>query len=85
MRQKKVENRASNFFIKIIIIMARCYFCGKTTQFGHNVSHAGNRTPRKFKANIKRVRAIIQVNGTKIKKRLNVCTTCVKMGKHIGM
>jgi large subunit ribosomal protein L28 len=61
--------------------MARCFFCGKTTSFGHNVSHAGNRTQRKFKANIKRVRAI--VNGEK--KRVKVCTTCIKMGRHIGL
>ncbi|GBD04204.1 50S ribosomal protein L28 [bacterium HR19] len=61
--------------------MARCFFCGKTTNFGHNVSHAGNRTQRKFKANIKRVRAI--VNGEK--KGVKVCTTCIKMGRHIGL
>lgn len=59
--------------------MARCFFCGKTTMFGNNVSHAGNRTSRKFKANIKNVR--LQVNGRE--KRVKVCTKCIKMGKHL--
>lgn len=48
--------------------------------FGNNVSHAGNRTTRKFKANIKKVR--ISLDG-KLKK-IKVCTKCIKMGKHVN-
>lgn len=64
----------------IIADMARCFFCGKKTMFGNNVSHAGNRTTRKFKANIKKVR--ISLDG-KLKK-IKVCTKCIKMGKHVN-
>lgn len=59
--------------------MARCFFCGKTTSFGNNVSHAGNRTKRKFKANIKKVKVFSNEREMKIK----ICTTCIKMGKHL--
>ena len=36
--------------------MAKCDVCGKTPQFGHNVSHSNRRTKRQFKPNIQRVK-----------------------------
>jgi large subunit ribosomal protein L28 len=58
--------------------MARvCEICGKKPMAGNNVSHANNRTPRRFMPNLQRVRAI--VNGSV--RRMTVCTNCIKSGK----
>ena len=55
----------------------KCDFCGKSAQLGNNVSHANNRTRRKFKPNLQRVRAM--VNGAP--KKVRVCTDCIKGGR----
>ena len=55
----------------------RCEICGKGPAFGRNVSHAHNVTPRRFQANIQRVRAV--VNGGV--KRLRVCTRCIRSNR----
>lgn len=54
--------------------MAKCDICGKGPQFGHNVSHALNRTKRQFKPNIQK-RTVIIGNT---KRRLNVCAKCLR-------
>ncbi|RKY55335.1 MAG: 50S ribosomal protein L28 [Candidatus Neomarinimicrobiota bacterium] len=51
-----------------------CDICGKKPQYGNNVSHANNRTRRRWEPNLQRVR--VNVNGTV--KRLRVCTQCIK-------
>jgi len=55
----------------------RCDICAKGSQTGHRVSHAKNRTKRRFKPNLKTLRT--KVNGKK--KKLTVCTKCLKMVK----
>jgi len=55
----------------------KCEICGKGPQFGHRISHSGNRTPRKFGVNLQRIRA--RLNGTV--RRIRVCTRCLKAGK----
>lgn len=55
----------------------RCEICGKGPQFGNNVSHANNRTRRRFDPNLQSVRALI--NGAA--QRIKVCTRCLKAGK----
>ena len=55
----------------------RCEICGKGPAFGRNVSHAHNVTPRRFQANIQRVRAV--VNGGI--KRIRVCTRCIRSNR----
>ena len=55
----------------------KCDICGKSVRFGHNVSHAHNKTKRKWRPNIQRARVII--NGAP--KRVNVCTKCLRSGK----
>ncbi|HYE71848.1 MAG TPA: 50S ribosomal protein L28 [Blastocatellia bacterium] len=55
----------------------RCEVCGKGPQFGNNVSHANNKTKRRFEPNLQSVRAL--VNGAA--QRLRVCTRCLKAGK----
>jgi len=55
----------------------RCAVCGKGPRFGNRVSHANNRTKRRFNPNLQRVRAIIDGAVQHIK----VCTQCIKAGK----
>ena len=56
--------------------MARvCQVCGKRPQTGMNVSHAHNRTKRRWLPNLQRVR-VLQDDGTV--KRMRVCTQCIK-------
>lgn len=56
--------------------MAKCNICGKSAQFGHNVSHSNRKTNTLWKANVKSVR--VKVNGGN--KRMYVCTSCLKSG-----
>ena len=56
---------------------AKCELCGKGPQFGNNVSHANNKTRRRWNANLQSVRAKI-AGGSQ---RMSVCTSCIKGGK----
>jgi len=56
----------------------RCDICGKGPQFGNNVSHANNKTRRRFNPNLQPVRAQLPGGGNG---RLKVCTKCIKSGK----
>ena len=55
----------------------KCEICGKRPSVGNNVSHANNRTKRRWLPNVQKVRAV--VNGQV--KRIRVCTKCLKAGK----
>lgn len=52
----------------------KCDICGKTPQFGHNVSHSKRHTNRKWMPNVHPTR--ITINGKA--KRLNLCTRCLR-------
>ena len=52
----------------------KCDVCGKTTQFGRNVSFSKRRTNRRFKPNVQSRRIV--VDG--VSKRINVCTSCLR-------
>jgi large subunit ribosomal protein L28 len=54
-----------------------CDICGKGPGFGNRISHSHRRTPRRWNPNIQVVR--VTVDGTR--KRLRVCTSCIKAGK----
>jgi large subunit ribosomal protein L28 len=56
---------------------SKCELCGKTVLFGHNVSHANNKTRKISFSNIQKVRTLVAGRV----KRVNVCTTCIKGGK----
>jgi len=56
----------------------RCEVCGKSPQFGNNVSHANNRTRRRFNPNLQSIRVALPQGGSSRKK---VCTSCIKAGK----
>ncbi|MBI5575844.1 MAG: 50S ribosomal protein L28 [Deltaproteobacteria bacterium] len=57
--------------------MAKCAICGKGPNFGHNVSHANNRTRKIWKPNIQRVKT---VSGGTVR-HISVCTNCIKSGR----
>jgi len=57
--------------------MAKCDVCGKGTVAGNTASHSNIKNKRVWKANIQTVR--VDANGTK--KKLNVCTSCLRSGK----
>ncbi|MFH1058012.1 MAG: 50S ribosomal protein L28 [Pseudomonadota bacterium] len=56
-----------------------CEICGKRPQVGFNVSHAHNKTKRRFNPNLQRVRSL--ENGQV--RRIRVCTRCLRSGKVI--
>ncbi len=54
-----------------------CELCGKGPVYGNRVSHAHNVTKRRWNPNLQRVHAVIK--GAR--KRLRVCTACIRSGK----
>ena len=58
--------------------MARvCEICGKRPITGHNISHANNKTPRRWYPNLQSARVV--VNG--VVRRIRVCTQCIKSNR----
>ncbi len=57
--------------------MAKCAICGKSAQFGKQISHSHRRSNKMWKPNLKKVR--VNMDGTH--KRIYVCTNCLKSGK----
>lgn len=56
--------------------MARvCESCGKGPMVGNRVSHANNRTKRRFEVNLRSVRAKQPSGGAR---RMRVCTGCLR-------
>jgi large subunit ribosomal protein L28 len=62
-----------------LTMAAVCDICGKGPGFGKSVSHSHRRTSRRWDPNIQTVHAVTHPGGNK--KRLNVCTSCLKAGK----
>jgi large subunit ribosomal protein L28 len=58
---------------------AVCDVCAKGPGFGKSVSHSHRRTSRRWNPNIQTVRAVDRPGGNK--RRINVCTSCLKAGK----
>ncbi len=58
---------------------AVCDVCGKRPGFGKSVSHSHRRTSRRWNPNIQTVHA--KVLGSSNRKRMSVCTSCLKAGK----
>ena len=54
-----------------------CQVTGKRPVVGNNVSHANNKTKRRFEPNLQRVK--VQVNGGT--KYMRVCTRCIRSRK----
>jgi len=59
--------------------MARvCYVCEKRPRFGNNVSHANNKTRRRWLPNLRRVHIVTEAGP---RKHVRVCTRCLSAGK----
>jgi large subunit ribosomal protein L28 len=52
--------------------------CGKGPATGNNVSHAHNKTRRRWLPNLQTVKIVDEV-GTR--RRVRVCTSCISAGK----
>ena len=60
--------------------MARiCDVCGKGPTYGNTVSHANNKTARRWFPNLQAVRALVDGQT----KRLRVCAACIKSNRVI--
>jgi large subunit ribosomal protein L28 len=57
--------------------MRQCAICGKQPSVGNNVSHANNKTKRRWEPNLQEVRA--KIGGGVM--RIRVCTRCIRSGK----
>ncbi len=53
-----------------------CEICGKRPQTGYNVSHAHNKTKKRWYPNLQKVRTVSKGQT----RRLRVCTSCIKTG-----
>jgi large subunit ribosomal protein L28 len=53
-----------------------CEICGKKPVVGNNVSHAHNKTKRRWYPNLQTVK--VSINGQT--KKLKVCTRCLRSG-----
>lgn len=54
-----------------------CQLCGKRSKSGNKVSHSHKKTRRVWKPNIQRL--LVDMKGER--KRIGVCTNCIKSGK----
>ena len=54
-----------------------CEICGKGPQVGNSVSHANNKTRRRFLPNLQKVHAVVG----NAHRRIRVCTSCIQAGK----
>ncbi len=60
------------------MIMSKvCEICGKRPMVGNNVSHAHNKTKRRFLPNLQKIR----VQTSDGVKRMRVCTSCIQANK----
>lgn len=59
-------------------VAAVCDVCNKGPGFGNKVSHSMRHSRRRWNPNIQTVHAKV---GVSQRKRLNVCTSCIKAGK----
>mgnify|MGYP006136001291 CR=1 FL=1 len=55
-----------------------CYVCGKRPGTGNNVSHANNKTKRRWLPNLQTAK-IVDPEGER--RRVRVCTSCLSAGK----
>ncbi|MBU3914143.1 50S ribosomal protein L28 [bacterium] len=56
----------------------KCEICGKGPTTGNNVSHAHNKTRKRWLPNIQKVH-VKKDNGNK--QTMKVCTSCIRSGK----
>ena len=59
---------------KGVSTVAKCEMCGKSPQFGHNISHSNVRTKRQWRPNVQK--ATVVIDG--VPKKMNICAKCLK-------
>ncbi|MBI5560345.1 MAG: 50S ribosomal protein L28 [Deltaproteobacteria bacterium] len=52
----------------------KCEICGKGASFGNSISHAHNKTRRRWNPNIQMIK--VNLNGTV--KKVRACTRCIR-------
>jgi large subunit ribosomal protein L28 len=57
----------------------RCEICGKGPIYGNKVSHANNKSSRRWFPNLRKVRVKTK-EGTKT---IKICTSCIQRGAHL--
>lgn len=57
--------------------MPQCAICEKSPHVDNSVSHANNRTKRRWEPNLQRVRILLNGKVTST----NVCTQCIRSGR----
>lgn len=62
------------------LMAVKCEVCGKKPIFGNNVSHANNKTRRRWLPNLQTVR-MPKAGG---RKKTRVCTQCIRSGKTLA-
>ncbi len=72
-----IISKISKFWNIKDIVMAKCEVCGKSVQFGNNVSHSNKKTRKMWRPNVKKIRVL--ENKSVVRK--NICTSCIKSGK----
>lgn len=63
--------------MEVVVMSKVCDFCGKHAVAGRSISHSHRTVTRTFKPNIQRVTVV--VDGQR--KKMNVCSRCLKSGK----
>ncbi|MBF6614171.1 MAG: 50S ribosomal protein L28 [Chloroflexi bacterium] len=58
--------------------MVMCEVCGKKPSYGHNVSHAKNRTARRWVPNIQARRIWVPSGHAGEYQRVKICTRCLR-------
>jgi large subunit ribosomal protein L28 len=60
----------------------RCDITGKGVQYGHNVSHANNKTQKRFMPNLQSTRLLSDALGQQVRLRLTV--SAIRTIEHSG-
>ena len=69
--------RVTNIEIGVKLMARVCALCAKGPVTGNNVSHANNRSKRRWYPNLQTVRVLVE--GAP--KRIRVCTQCLKSNR----
>lgn len=61
----------------VVKMAKKCEICGKGPVTGNNVSHAHNKTRRRWLPNLQSVKVAVSVGNNK---KMRVCTSCIRSG-----
>ena len=59
--------------------MSKCRVCGKSGQFGHNVSHSNRKTNTRWLPNVHKMRLVIDGRV----QRVRLCTRCLRTHQRV--